>query len=647
MFPPMQLCGARLRLVQGTAPSPYLPTTVSIRVSARYPPAVADPGTTRELEPRGSLTRLRDLVSFSVSLVWRSCRGPFVALTSLQLVSAALLAGQVGVVAWLLAAILVLGESTAASVLAPIAILALLTALSAAVGSLQGSLSRLVGESVARTMWQMVLNVSTSVGLRQFEDSGFFDHLERVRTSALTRPFAVTNGLVATLGALASIVGLGATLVVLNPLLLPLLAIGGLPVLLTGRLESGLEYHFARTQTPAIRRRTYLSILLTGRDEAKEVRAFGLARNLRSRFDDLYGQYLEQLRTHLRKRAGLNALGQLTSALVLGVTLFAMVWLIASGGLSVAQAGAALVAIRMLAGQVQALAGGVQAIFESGLFINDLQLFLRLPVESEPSQAGAALDFDVVDATHVSFTYPGREERALDDVSIRIPRGQVIALVGENGSGKSTLAKIVAGLYPPDVGTVTWDDVPQQQLAPGTVRASTALIFQDFIRYAMDARANIALGRPDDAVDDNRVRTAAEASGVGEFVAALPQGYETPLTRMFDGGHDLSGGQWQRLAIARAFYRDAPLVILDEPSAALDPRAEYELFSSLRSTIEGRSALVISHRFSTVRNADRIYVLDGGRVAESGTHDELMATDGIYAELFRLQATAYLPDERH
>jgi ATP-binding cassette subfamily B protein len=181
-------------------------------------------------------------------------------------------------------------------------------------------------------------------------------------------------------------------------------------------------------------------------------------------------------------------------------------------------------------------------------------------------------------------------------------------------------------------------------LPPGAVRASTAVIFQDFVRYALDAETNIALGRPDDAPDQASVRAAASAADIDGALSALPAGYETPLTRVFEGGHDLSGGQWQRVAIARAFYRDAPLVVLDEPSAALDPRAEDELFSSLRRTLQGRAALIISHRFSTVRNADRIYVLDHGRVAEHGSHDELMALDGSYAELFRLQAAAYLPD---
>lgn len=564
-------------------------------------------------------------------------------LSVLQLLNAGLLAAQVLTVQWLLNAMLGLEATGVAAAVAPIAVMALLTAASAVASSLQSSLSRYVGENVGHTMWHSILDVSTGVGMRLYEDPAFFDRLERVRVSGLTRPFQVTSGVIATIGALASCVGLGVTLAAFNPLLLPLLLIGGLPLLLTSRHESRLEFRFTVAQTQANRLRAYLSILMTGRDEAKEVRAFGLAANLRHRFETAYAGYLADLRRHLQARAVLNVIGQSGAAIVVGLTLLVLAWLITTGGLSIATAGAALVAVRMLASQVQVLASGVQSIFESGLFIDDLQEFLALAPE-RPTQAAIARDFDEVVADQVRFTYPGREQPAVDGASIRIGRGEVVALVGENGSGKSTMAKLIAGLYPVDEGVVRWDDTSLAELPEGTAQVSTALIFQDFVRYALDVQSNIALGRPDQPVDESRLAAAAAASGVADYVNELPRGYQTGLTRLFEGGHDLSGGQWQRLAIARAFYRDAPLVILDEPSAALDPRAEFDLFSSLRNTIRGRSALVISHRFSTVRNADRIYVLDAGRVAESGTHDELMARDGIYAELFSLQAAAYLPD---
>lgn len=584
-------------------------------------------------------------MGFSTQLVWGSARSPFLSLSALQLLGAALLAVQVLTVQWLLNAMLALGTTGFIAAIVPIAAMALLTAAGSVASSLQGSLSRYVGENVARSMWHSILNVSTCVGMKQYEDPAFFDRLERVRMSGLTRPFQVTNGVIATLGALASCLGLGVTLAAFNPLLLPLLAFGGLPLLLTSRQESRLEFQFTVEQTQASRLRAYLSILLTGRDEAKEVRAFGLADNLRARFESVYTTYLTDLRGHLQRRATLSAIGQFGAAVVVGLALLVLAWLITTGGLSIAAAGAALVAVRMLSSQVQVLASGVQGIFESGLFIDDLQEFLALaPKPSAP--AATARDFEEVIARDVSFTYPGRDLPAVDGASIRIGRGEVVALVGENGSGKSTLAKMISGLYPVDEGELLWDGIPLARLPRGTAEASTAVIFQDFVRYAMNVETNIALGRPDEPVDVGRLRRAAAASGVTDYVDDLPQGYRTPLTRMFEGGHDLSGGQWQRIAIARAFYRDAPLVILDEPSAALDPRAEYDLFSSLRSTIAGRSALVISHRFSTVRNADRIYVLDAGRVAESGTHDELIAHGGIYAELFSLQAAAYLPDEK-
>lgn len=601
--------------------------------------------TTPPTRPRSrSAGRLAHLIGFSTRLVWTSARVPFLCLTGLQVLGAALAAAQVLTVQWLLAAILAVESTGVRPVITPVATMALLTAVIAVAGSLQGSLSRFVGESVGRTMWQSVLDVSTGVGLRQYEDPSFFDRLERVRSNAISRPFQVTSGIVTVVGALATGVGLGITLAALNPWLLPLLVLGGVPLMLTSRRESRREFRFNVAQTQRVRMRTYLSVVLTGRDEAKEVRAYGLASALRRRFTDLYARYLHDLAGHLKRRAALNILGQLAAALVLGVTLFALVWLIASDGLSVAAAGAAIVAVRMLAGQVQAIAGGVTSIFESGLFIDDLERFLELTPEPDHSELATPLDFGRIVADHVEFTYPGRTSPAVADVSVTIGRGEVIALVGENGSGKSTLAKLIAGLYPVDAGDITWDGVPQESLPPGTTRASTAVIFQDFVRYAMDLRTNIAMGRPDAPPDEDRLTAAARTSGVADFVAQLPHGYDTPLTRWFDGGHDLSGGQWQRVAIARAFYRDAPLVILDEPSAALDPRAEYDLFSSLRATLAGRSALVISHRFSTVRNADRIYVMEAGRIAEQGSHDELMALDGIYAELFGLQATAYLPE---
>ncbi|HET6758521.1 MAG TPA: ABC transporter ATP-binding protein, partial [Propionibacteriaceae bacterium] len=481
------------------------------------------------------------------------------------------------------------------------------------------------------------------VDLRKFESARFYDRLQRVQASAMTRPYQITYGLVATTGAAMASIALVVAIALIYPALLPLILIGGVPVLITSRRQSELEFDFLAQQTQSMRLRTYLTWVQTGRDEAKEVRAFGLARNFGKRLETLYADYLRDLAQHLLRRSRLGALGSLGSAVLLALTLLLLVWLISVGRLGIAEAAAALVAIRLLAGQVQHGLSGVQAIFESGLFIDDLDGFLTLAPAAEGGtrQGAPPAEFHRIRTDAVSFSYPGRSQFALQAANIEINRGEVVALVGKNGSGKTTLAKVIAGLYEPGSGAVRWDGIDVRSFRPELFRQRVAIIFQDFVRYALSAEENIALARPNDEIDHAAIREAAKIADADSFLSALPAGYQTPLSRRFAGGHELSGGQWQKVAIARAFYRRAPLVIIDEPTASLDARAEYELFSSLREVLRGRTALIISHRFSTVRTADRIYVLDHGRVAEHGSHDELMALGGQYAELFNLQASAY------
>jgi ATP-binding cassette subfamily B protein len=599
-------------------------------------------------DQRKSVGRLARLMARSLSMVWQSARTPFLALIGLQLLNAIALALQVAAVELALTAVLSITGSTGDlwRLVQPVLLLAGLAAATAVIASVQVGLGRYAGELVVAVMWKRVLRVATRVDLRKFESARFYDPLQRVQANALTRPYQITYGLLATMGALAASAALVIAIVLVHPALLPLLLVGGVPVLLTSRRQSQLEFAFLTRQTESMRLRTYLTRVQTGRDEAKEVRAYGLARNFGQRLNTLYADYLRDLAQHVSHRSRLGAVGSLGSAALLALTLFLLAWLISTSRLSIAEAGAALVAIRLLASQVQSGFTGGQAIFESGMFIDDLDGFLTLAPAAEGGSREIAppADFHRIRADAVSFSYPGRSALALQAASIEINRGEVVALVGENGSGKTTLAKVMAGLYEPGSGAVRWDGTDVRTFRPDLFRERVAIIFQDFVRYALSAEENIAVARPDNEIDHAAVREAAKIADADSFLSSLPAGYQTPLSRQFTGGHELSGGQWQKVAIARAFYRNAPLVIIDEPTAALDARAEYELFSSLHEVLRGRSALIISHRFSTVRTADRIYVLDHGRVVEQGTHDELVALGGQYAELFHLQASAYSVD---
>jgi ATP-binding cassette subfamily B protein/ATP-binding cassette subfamily C protein len=301
---------------------------------------------------------------------------------------------------------------------------------------------------------------------------------------------------------------------------------------------------------------------------------------------------------------------------------------------------AAMLAIRAGQSSLSALMQTVNRLYEAGLYFGDYLSFRELAATRIRAPRGTAppAPFQRLTAENVSFTYPGATEPALSEVSVTVARGEVIALVGENGSGKTTFAKLLAGLYRPGEGTIRWDDTDLAELDGDALRQRISVIAQDHTRWPLTVRENIVMGRP---VDEDRLVGAAAAAGADQVIADLPRGYDALLDRRFRGGHDLSGGQWQRIAAARGFYRDAALVIFDEPTSALDARAEHALFERIRRHADGRTVILITHRLASVRFADRIYVLERGRIAEQGDHAELMDHGGLYAELYRLQASAY------
>ena len=601
------------------------------------------------MHPEGSQGTWRDLPKLlfdSIKLVWSAGRNTFLLTSVLQLTAAVGIAAQLFVGKRVLETVLAAGGTVEFTDLVPV--LALLVAVTVALDlarAIQNEQSRVLGELVGRKAVDRVMDVSTRIDLLAFESPDFYDRLQRARAQGQFRALQTVNGLLGIVGASVAAVSIVVALAALQPLLLPFVAIGYLPLWVVASLNTRDLYHFTRGMTPNERQRNYLQNVLMGRNPAKEVRAFNLARFLRGRYDRLYDERIAELKSLARRRTGRSLLGSLASSGVTVGTIGMLSYLYVSDRMSLAATGAAVFGLYQLASQLNGLHMSATSLYEATLFIRDYSSFLQLEpaVDAAPARP-APSGFEVLRTEDVSFTYPEAAYPAVDGVSLEIRRGEVVALVGENGSGKTTLAKMLAGLYRPERGRIRWDDTDLADVDAEELRRSVAVIFQDFERYLLPARENVGLGRHERVDAFEEIVEAARRADADDFLSSLPEGYETMLGREFAGGYDLSIGQWQRVALARAFFRDAPFVILDEPTAALDARAESRLFERMRELLEGRSVVLISHRFSSVRSADRIYVLHEGRVVEEGSHNELMGAEGLYAELFGLQARAYVEE---
>lgn len=595
--------------------------------------------------PDKRLRRLPSLVAGATRLVWSAAPRELAVSVVLQVISGVGVGIQLLVGSRVLSTVLTADslDRGAGDVVPGLLLLLGVTAVVGFAGRAQTELRVVIAELTGRHAQARVIDIATMVDLEAYERPEFHDRLQRATTAALFRPHSMTNDVITLLSLGIGVLGITVALAALQPMLLPVVVLAYVPLSMASSRNSRTRYRFGHRMTPNDRQRSYLAGVLTAKPFAQELRSFDVAGFIRRRYDDLWDLRVAELRRSTNERLRRSLAASVATSALSAASIGLLVWLLLTDRMGVAAAATAAVGIQQLGGRLSGIVSSGSGLYEHSLFIEDFTSFLDLaPAVAAARPTGAAPDgFATLTVEDVTFAYPGTDRPALTGISLSIRAGEVVALVGENGSGKTTLAKLLCHLYAPTSGRIWWDGTDTAECDPGQLRRRIAVIFQDFVQYALPADENIAVGDQARADDLAAVTAAAVESGADGFLADLPQGYRTMLGRQFDGGHELSIGQWQRIALARAFFRGAPFLILDEPTAALDPRAEHELFERIRAVAAGRTVLLISHRFSSVRSADRIFVLRQGKLVEQGNHDQLMAGAGLYAELFRLQAAAY------
>ncbi len=489
----------------------------------------------------------------------------------------------------------------------------------------------------------MILEKALTLDLAHFEDSEFYDKLTRARMEASSRPLGLvmrTFGLLQNSLSLGSYAALLWTFSAWAPLVL---LVAGLPAFVAETKFSGEAFRMMRRRSPERRKQLYLEHVIATDTNAKEVKLFELGPLLleryRETFDVLFG---EDRRLTLRRGLWGTALGLVGTALFYGA--YAWIALVAiDGAITIGRMTMYLLVFKQGQSSVSSILSATGGIYEDNLYLSNLYEYLEQPVAPGRGTArkgpepGSGLVFD-----RVSFTYPGATTPTLHSIDLELRPGRALALVGDNGAGKTTIIKLLAGLYEPSEGRITLDGLDLRQWDPQVLRARVGAIFQDFVRYQLLVGENIGAGNVERFGDVDGWVRAAQAGMADGFIGELPDAYQTQLGKWFPGGRELSGGQWQKIALARAFMReDADLIVLDEPTAAMDAEAEADAFDRVRRLAADKMVVLVSHRFSTVRMADEIVVLQGGRVIERGGHQELLALGGRYARLFTLQAEAY------
>jgi ATP-binding cassette subfamily B protein len=492
-------------------------------------------------------------------------------------------------------------------------------------------------------MYGLLHSKSVKLDLINFERSEYYDALSRASREAPWRPNSILNNVVSMTRGLLSLLLMAGVLAFLNWWLAALLLAVNIPGIWLRLHYTGILYSFRRRQTPEARKTAYFNWLLTGERPSREIRLFGLGDYFISLFRKSFLKTQEEELDILKKRTLIELISDVIKAAAVLLTLVIIAGKTVSGGITLGQMAMFVLAFRQGMIYIKDFLGSLAGLYEDSLFVGDVFEFLSLEenVKALPPQEELEDFRHKIVLDNLCFTYPGNKTRTINNVSFEIKKGEIIALVGPNGAGKSTLARLLCRLYDPESGSVICDGINIRNLDPKKYRKLLSVVFQDFMLYNISAGENIRMGDIDEKMPDDKIVAAAKVTGIDALIKELPEGYDTAIGTLFEDSRELSWGEWQKIALARAIFREAPLLILDEPSSALDAEPEYDIFNRFREIVRGRTSILISHRFTNVNLADRIIVLDKGAVVESGTHEELMKRKGLYHSMYSKQSSRF------